>query len=92
MYQIYFYVNLFNLLKNSSIISQKLLNKRTIKNVLNEMLSTDRQKNENRIEQLQNETIYSEGEMELERDLSWNQKLFEIVYRLWTGCFMFLLL
>ena len=92
MYQIYFYVNLFNLLENSSIISQKLLNKRTIKNVLNEMLSTDRQKNENRIEQLQNETIYSEGEMELERDLSWNHKLFEIVYRLQTGCFMFLLL
>ena len=56
------------------------------------MLSTDREKNENRIEQLQNETIYSEGEMELERDLSWNHKLFEIVYRLRTGCFMFLLL
>ena len=63
-----------------------------MKNVLNEMLSTDRQKNENRIEELQNEMIYSEGEMELERDLSWNHKLFEFVYRLRTGCFMFLLL
>ena len=32
MYQIYFYVNLFNPLENSSIISQESLNKRTIKN------------------------------------------------------------
>ena len=31
MYQIYFYVNLFNPLENSSIITQKSLNKRTIK-------------------------------------------------------------
>ena len=31
MYQIYFYVNLFNSLENSSIITQKSLNKRTIK-------------------------------------------------------------
>ena len=51
MYQIYFYVNLFNPLENSSIINEKNLNKRTIKKLLNEMLSTDRQKNENRIEQ-----------------------------------------
>ena len=32
MYQIYFYVNLFNPLENSSIINEKSLNKRTIKN------------------------------------------------------------
>ena len=31
MYQIYFYVNLFNPLENSSIITQKSLNKQTIK-------------------------------------------------------------
>ena len=51
MYQIYFYVNLFNPLENSSIISKKILNKRTIKKLLNEILSTDRQENEDRIEQ-----------------------------------------
>ena len=32
MYQIYFYVNLFHPLENSSIINEKSLNKRTIKN------------------------------------------------------------
>ena len=29
MYQIYFYVNLFNLLENSSIVNEKSLNKET---------------------------------------------------------------
>ena len=55
MYQIYFYVNLFNSLENTSIISQKSLNKRTIEKLLNEILSTDRQENENRIEQFAKE-------------------------------------
>ena len=55
MYQIYFYVNLFNPLENTSIISQKSLNKRTIEKLLNEILSTDRQENENRIEQFAKE-------------------------------------
>ena len=51
MYQIYFYVNLFKPLENSTIINKKILNKRTIEKFLNEVLSTDRQVNENRIEQ-----------------------------------------
>ena len=55
MYQIYFYVNLFNPLENSSIISQESLNKRTIKKLLHKILSTDRQENENRIEQFAKE-------------------------------------
>ena len=46
MYQIYFYVNLFKPLDNSSIISEKNLNKWTIEKLLNEILSTHRQEND----------------------------------------------
>ena len=56
MYQIFFYVNLFNLLENSSIINEKILNKRTIRKLLNEILSTDTLENENRIEQFTEES------------------------------------
>ena len=56
MYQIYFYGNLFKPLENSSIINKKILNKRTIEKFLNEVLSTDRQVNENRIEQFTEES------------------------------------
>ena len=55
MYQIYLYVNLFNPLENSSIIIEKILNKRTIEKLLNEILSTDRQENENRRKQFAEE-------------------------------------
>ena len=55
MYQIYFYVNLFNPLENSSIIIEKILNKPTIEKLLNEILSTDRQENENRRKQFAEE-------------------------------------
>ena len=61
MYQIYFYVNLFNPSENTSIISQKSLNKQTIKTKLNEILSTDRQENENRIEQFAGENNIQRG-------------------------------
>ena len=61
MYQIYFYVNLFNPLENSSIISQESLNKGTIKKLLNEILSRDRQENENRIEQFVEENNIHRG-------------------------------
>ena len=50
-----FYVNLFNPLENSSIIIEKILNKRTIEKLLNEILSTDRQENENRRKQFAEE-------------------------------------
>ena len=56
MYQIYYYVDLFKPLENSSIINEKILNKRTIEKLLNEVLSTDRQVNENRIEQFTEES------------------------------------
>ena len=61
MYQIYFYVNLFNPLENTSIISQKSLNKRTIEKLLNEILSTDRQENENRMEQFAEKNDIQQG-------------------------------
>ena len=56
MYQIYFYVNLFKPSENSTIINKKILKKRTIEKFLNEVLSTDRQVNENRIEQFTEES------------------------------------
>ena len=56
MYQIYFYVNLFKPLENSTIINKKMMKKRTIEKFLNEVLSTDRQVNENRIEQFTEES------------------------------------
>ena len=56
MYQIYFYVNLFKPLENSTVINKKILKKRTIEKFLNEVLSTDRQVNENRIEQFTKES------------------------------------
>ena len=48
--QIYFYINPFNPLDNSSILSEKNLNKRTIEKLLIEISSIDRQENESRIE------------------------------------------
>ena len=48
MYQIYFCINLFNPLEDSSIVNEKVLNKETIEKLLR---TTDRQENENRIEQ-----------------------------------------
>ena len=50
MYQTYFYVNLLVPIESSDMISEKILNKRTIENLLNEKLSADRQEDENIIE------------------------------------------
>ena len=61
MYQIYFYVNLFNPLENSSIINEKILNKRAIEKLLNEILLTDRQENEDRIDQFMEENYIQQG-------------------------------
>ena len=55
MHQIYFYVNLFDPLENSGILNEKLMNRRTIEKLLNEILTTDRQENENRIEEFPQE-------------------------------------
>ena len=50
IYQIYFYVNLFNPLENSGIFNEKKLDSRTIERLLNKILSTDIQENESRKE------------------------------------------
>ena len=49
-YQLYFYVYLFIILEDSRIINEKNLTKQTIEKLLNEILTTDRQENERRIE------------------------------------------
>lgn len=61
IYQIYFYVNLFNPLENSSILNEKALNKKIIEKLLNEILSMDRQENDGRI-----------GVNAQENDIKWN--------------------
>ena len=63
MYQIYFYGNLFNPLDNSSILSEKNLNKRTIERLCNEILLTDRQENERKIEAFAQENNISQNEV-----------------------------
>ena len=50
IHQLYFYVNLFNPPKDSSIINEKTLDKNTIEKLLNEILSTNKQNNKNKIE------------------------------------------
>ena len=57
MDQIDFNVNLFYTLENNSIINNNILNKRTTGKLLNEILSTDRQENEDRIEQFTEKVI-----------------------------------
>ena len=61
MHQIYFYVNLFNTLENSSIVNKKSLIKRAIKKLLNELLSTDRPEDEDRIDQFTEENDIQRG-------------------------------
>ena len=62
MYQLYFYINLFDPLEDSSIINEKSLNKWTIEKLVNEILMTDRQ---------ENRTV-SRGEWYLQRIEKWN--------------------
>ena len=50
IFQLYFYVNLFNPIENSQIISDKTLTKKTIEKPLNEIFTTNKDENESRIE------------------------------------------
>ena len=50
IYQIYFYVNLFNSLENSSMLREKTVNRKTIEKLLNEILLMDKEENEDIIE------------------------------------------
>ena len=48
IFQLYFYVNLFNPIENSQIINDKTVTKKTIEKLLNEIFTTDKDENENR--------------------------------------------
>ena len=61
MYQLYCYVYLFILLEDSRIINEESLSKQTIEKLLNEILTTDRQENERRIEQFAEENDICRG-------------------------------
>ena len=50
IFQLYFYVRLFNPVENSQIINDKTLTKKTIENLFNEISTTDKDENESRIE------------------------------------------
>ena len=50
IYQLYFYVNLFHLLENSSTIDEKALNKSIITKLLNKILLIGKQDTENKVE------------------------------------------
>ena len=50
IFQLYCYVNLFNPVENSQIISDKTLTKKAIEKLLNETFATDKDENESRIE------------------------------------------
>ena len=60
--QLYFFVNLFSPDENSSIIEGKILTKRTIEKLLNEIFSTDRVENKRKIEDFINEKQIKMGE------------------------------
>ena len=61
MYQLYFYVNLFNPLEDSSFVNEKSLSKQTIEKLLNEILTTDRHENERKIEKFADENDIHRG-------------------------------
>ena len=61
MYQLCFYLSLFNPSDDSSIINEKSLNKQAIEKLLNEIRTTDRQENERRIEQFAEENDIYRG-------------------------------
>ena len=60
--QLYFFVNLFSPDENSSIIGGKILTKRTIEKLLNEIFSTDRVENKRKIEDFINKKQIKMGE------------------------------
>ena len=51
IFQLYFYYNLFNPLKNSSIVQETTITKHTIEKLLNEIFSLNKDENENIVTQ-----------------------------------------
>ena len=62
VFQLYFFVNLFNPDENSAIIEDKILTKKTIENLLNEIFSTKKEENERKKEDLIDEKQIKMGE------------------------------
>ena len=50
VFQLSFFVNLFNTSKNSTIIEDKIITKKTIEKLLNEIFSINKEENEKKIE------------------------------------------
>ena len=61
IFQLYFYVNLFTPLENSSIVNDKKLSKLTLGKLLNEIFYLDRDKNESLVEQFEEEKDITRG-------------------------------
>ena len=51
VFQLYFYYNLFNPLKKSSIVQDSVISKHTIEKLLNEIFSLNKEQNENIVTQ-----------------------------------------
>ena len=51
VFQLYFYYNLFNPLKGSSIVQDSVISKHTIEKLLNEIFSLNKERNENIVTQ-----------------------------------------
>ena len=61
IFQLYFYVNLFTPLENSSIVNDKKLSISTLEKLLNEIFYLDSNKNENLVEQFAEEKDIARG-------------------------------
>ena len=61
IFQLYFYINLFTPLKNSSIVNDKKLSKSTLEKLLNEIFYLDRDKNKSLVEQFTEEKDITRG-------------------------------
>ena len=62
IFQLYFYVSLFNPVEKSQIISDKTVTKKTIEKLLNEIFTTDKDENKSRIEAFIDENKIKMGE------------------------------
>ena len=68
-FQFYFYVNLFNPVENSQIISDKTLTKKNIEKLLNEIFTTEKNESESRIEAFTDENEIRMGEYQKKKRL-----------------------
>ena len=62
IFQLYFYVSLFNPVEKSQIISDKTVTKKRIEKLLNEIFTTDKDESKSRIEAFIDENKIKRGE------------------------------